>query len=474
LRDRVFRFGTFEVSEHEGELRKNGARIKLQEQPFRVLVELVANAGRLVCREELQQKLWPSDTFVDFDVGLNTAISKLRQALGDEADEPRYIETLSKRGYRFIAPVSEVGAGLPSNEIRAPSAGVDTPIPGTVSPSRESGGVPVSPAVRSKQRWYWVLGASVAVVLLILGLNVARRGTSRPPALGTEQRITANPQEAPIGAAVVSPDGKFVAYSDTTGVYVRHINTGETRPVKLPKDFHGSPSSWFPDNTNLLLTRPPPTGTEEPSLWRASILGESPQKLIDQAFQGTVSPDGSRIAFIRTPYDAEEVWVVGTDGSTPRRVVEHTLTPLSGGTGTPTVKRQYARSFLSSPAWSPDGSRIAYVRLFRTSAPEPAPAAYYALETVAADGGTPKVLRSSAQFLPSICWTADGRLIYPYREDGSGSGSDFGIWSLRVNQKSGESMGEPRPISKGYGQVDWLSASADGKRLTFLRMNIPK
>src|SRR5215475_15588349 len=109
-RDRVFRFGPFELSEREGELRKSGVRIKLQEQPFRVLVELVANSGVLVSREDLHKKLWPSDTFVDFDVGLNSAIRKLRQALNDDADTPRYIETLAKRGYRFIAPVANAAA----------------------------------------------------------------------------------------------------------------------------------------------------------------------------------------------------------------------------------------------------------------------------------------------------------------------------------------------------------------------------
>src|SRR6516225_7910280 len=105
-RDRVFRFGPFELSERQAELRKSGVRIKLQEQPFRVLVELVANPGNLVSREDLHKKLWPADTFVDFDVGLNSAIRKLRQALNDDADNPRYIETLAKRGYRFLAPVA--------------------------------------------------------------------------------------------------------------------------------------------------------------------------------------------------------------------------------------------------------------------------------------------------------------------------------------------------------------------------------
>jgi len=108
-----FRFGPFELSEREGELRKNGVRIKLQEQPFRVLLELVANSGKVVTREELQQRLWPADTFVDFDVGLNTAIRKLRQALNDDADAPRYIETLAKRGYRFVAPVIDKAAMAP-------------------------------------------------------------------------------------------------------------------------------------------------------------------------------------------------------------------------------------------------------------------------------------------------------------------------------------------------------------------------
>src|SRR6266852_1269952 len=128
--DRVFRFEQFELSEHEGELRKSGARIRLQEQPFQVLSELLANAGNVVTREQLQQKLWPADTFVDFDVGLNTAIRKIRQALGDDAEEPRYIETLARRGYRFLVPVSESAVAA---ELSAPAS---SPLnPATTQPS---------------------------------------------------------------------------------------------------------------------------------------------------------------------------------------------------------------------------------------------------------------------------------------------------------------------------------------------------
>jgi cholera toxin transcriptional activator len=102
---RLARFGVFELDLNGGELRKSGVKLRLQGQPFQVLALLLERAGEVVTREELQQKLWPSDTFVDFDHSLNTAINKVREALGDSASSPRYIETLARRGYRFIAPV---------------------------------------------------------------------------------------------------------------------------------------------------------------------------------------------------------------------------------------------------------------------------------------------------------------------------------------------------------------------------------
>ena len=102
---RVVRFGVFELDRTAGELRKSGTRLRLQGQPFQVLVLLLDRAGEVVTRDELQRQLWPSDTFVDFDHSLNTAINKVRDALGDSASSPRYVETLARRGYRFIAPV---------------------------------------------------------------------------------------------------------------------------------------------------------------------------------------------------------------------------------------------------------------------------------------------------------------------------------------------------------------------------------
>src|SRR5437899_7012999 len=118
----ILRFGVFEVDVRAGELRKQGVRIKLQEQPFHVLTVLLQRPDEVVTREELRSENWPADTFVDFDNSLNTAINKLREALGDSADNPRFIETLPRRGYRFIAPVTGV-----DGTTRGTATGVSAP-----------------------------------------------------------------------------------------------------------------------------------------------------------------------------------------------------------------------------------------------------------------------------------------------------------------------------------------------------------
>src|SRR5216684_1056921 len=117
---KAIRFGVFEIDLQAGELRKSGVKLKLQEQPFQVLITLLDKPGRVVTREELRKKLWDTDTFVDFEHSLGTAINKIREALGDSADNPRFIETLPRRGYRFIAPVEGID-GTAASRQRAPA-----------------------------------------------------------------------------------------------------------------------------------------------------------------------------------------------------------------------------------------------------------------------------------------------------------------------------------------------------------------
>src|SRR5712692_3598410 len=145
----AFRFGAFEVDLAAGELRKHGIKIKLQEQPFQILAMLLEHAGEVVTREDLRERLWPADTFVDFDNGLNAATSKLRQALGDTAENPRFVETLARRGYRFLAPVER-----------------PTPAPLPAVISLEAAAASARPALvplHRSRRW---MGAAVLALLL--------------------------------------------------------------------------------------------------------------------------------------------------------------------------------------------------------------------------------------------------------------------------------------------------------------------
>ena len=168
-RTRAARFGAFEVDLRSGEVHKHGIRLKLQDQPFRVLALLLERSGEVVTRDELRQKLWHADTFVDFDTGLNSAIKKLRDVLSDSADEPRYIETLPRRGYRFIATVEN--GPLPS------SAPVELRV------------VPVPTEPRPRQPWYQryqrrlVVAAGIAALLIVVAAIAAWRVLTARPAL---------------------------------------------------------------------------------------------------------------------------------------------------------------------------------------------------------------------------------------------------------------------------------------------------
>lgn len=147
----IFRFGVYEADPGSGELRKSGVRLRVQEQPFQVLLVLLERPGEVVTREELRQKLWPADTFVDFDHSLNTVINKLREALSDSAANPRFIETLARRGYRFLAPVEFAGRqaapGIPAvpAEISKEAASAQPPSPVSMLTRPED-----VPAVRRK------------------------------------------------------------------------------------------------------------------------------------------------------------------------------------------------------------------------------------------------------------------------------------------------------------------------------------
>lgn len=167
----VRRFGAFEISLQSGELRKNGLRLRLSGQPFQVLTHLIECPGELVTREELRSKLWPADTFVDFDHGLNNAVARIREVLEDSSGTPRYIETVPRRGYRFIAPVS-----VPSNNNSVP-APASSAVEGRREITPSDASIPVT---QRKPASYFLRAPSgaVAVLLLIVVTVVWYRGRS--------------------------------------------------------------------------------------------------------------------------------------------------------------------------------------------------------------------------------------------------------------------------------------------------------
>jgi len=174
-RSRRTRFGAFEVDLRSGELHKHGIRLKLQDQPFHVLALLLEHPGDVVTREELRQKLWPADTFVDFDTGLNSAIKKLRDVLGDSAEEPRYIETLPRRGYRFIAPVEN--GDLPASAAAKIHVAPVVPL------------VP-APALWNKRRF--LIAACVASLLVVAAVAAWRELRPRPVLTSTDVILLAS------------------------------------------------------------------------------------------------------------------------------------------------------------------------------------------------------------------------------------------------------------------------------------------
>src|SRR5437868_6053074 len=177
---RVVQFGLFELDLDARELRKSGVRIKLQEQPFQILSMLLERPGTVVTREELQRKLWPGDTFVDFDLSLNSAVKKLRQALNDDSENPRFVETLYRRGYRFIAPVNGAAS---SEQIQIAENGSVSTVAADPMPSETGSG-----------RFSWARRAvfSLAILLFLFsgGIVALRLMSSRKPAVLGYTQIT--------------------------------------------------------------------------------------------------------------------------------------------------------------------------------------------------------------------------------------------------------------------------------------------
>src|SRR5205085_6471566 len=189
---RVLRFGVFEADLRTGELRKHGTRIKLQDQPFQVLAMLLERPGELVSREEIQKQLWPADTFVDFEHGLNTAVRRLRDALNDSADDPKWIETLPRRGYRFLGTVTPnaadaTSAAEPPVHAAPPSSASSVPL------AANAGSVAAQP----QPRRHLLRFLGIAIVIALFGAIASRFLSQSAPIDSLAVLPFANPANDP-------------------------------------------------------------------------------------------------------------------------------------------------------------------------------------------------------------------------------------------------------------------------------------
>jgi len=395
---RLLRFENFEVDLRSGELRKAGVKLKFGGQPFQVLSILLERPGDVVTREELQKRLWP-DTFVDVDHNLNTAINKIREVLGDSAESPRFVETLPRRGYRFIGklerPVGPIVESAVEPLVR-------------VEPDR---------AWRSRQSWWKIAAGVLAISVVALATLVAYRWR-RQERPNEQAAFTAVPFTALPGGATspaFSPDGSRIAFAwngdpapGTKGfdLYVKGLGS-ETllRLTHHPSEWN-SPT-WSPDGTQIAFHRMDGVDT---GIYVVPALGGPERKLRSTRIRASDfaiiswSPDGKWIGYADVSPGEEQARINLLSMET-LEAKQIPINPMCIGEGL--------------PAFSHNGEYLAYWCLRKVF-----DAVLYSLPI---RGGQPKTISSFRAFPNGLTWSADDeKLIYSLHSLGSGLSSELG------------------------------------------------
>ena len=449
--DRV-RFGPYEADLHTYELWKFGIRLKLVGQPFEVLAILLSKPGDLVTREELRDRLWPGDTYVDFNHGLNAAVNRLREALSDSADAPRYVETLPRRGYRFIAAIEPQKIGQ-QNEVQAQggAAATDARVEEIAPlPAEAAALAPLPPATESEsatKRWGWRLPfLATGALLLVLGVagTFAIRAVLRRVLAHVEANDTAPVQRIrPLttltdetAEPAFSADGNFVAFRregasrDNTGIFVKGIASDQL--LQLTANGGDGHPVWSPDGQTIAFSR----GVNEEEEFEIYLvpLARGQTHLLyrnEQALTVTIGGveerrlDTGRVKPTRPELDwsPDEKTMAFSSGRGIYLLPLDRTVENSRGARRLTEPPPLAEDW--GPTFSPDGRRILFARRTRAAATEE-------IMVVAVRGGDATLVTSDpAGILSPPRWSTDGsNVIF-----GSSRGSHAGLWRTSVDTR---------------------------------------
>ena len=295
---RLVRFGTFEVDLAAGELRKNGVKLKLTGQPFQVLAVLLERPGEVVTREELQKRLWP-DTFVDVDHNLNTAINKIREVLGDSAESPRFVETLPRRGYRFVAPLDSA-----DNSAKLPAIATTN-----------------TALLRRRMRGAWLLLGALGLLACASFLAYKQLHVSPSPGQRTLTRLTFD-DGLQIGATW-SPDTRFIAYF--ADGKLRKLDTNAGPPQVLCDTASNVGGTWNGDGLIVLgnMSGPLQQITLNGGRLRELLRLNAARKEVSQRWPSFL-PDGKHFLYASYSSDPAKsgTYLGSVDGREPRRLLD--------------------------------------------------------------------------------------------------------------------------------------------------------
>ena len=481
------KFGAFEISLDTGELRKHGVRVRLQRRPFHILEALLEKPGQVVSREELRSRLWSSDTFVDFESGLNTAINRLRTALGDSAEKPFYIETLARVGYRFIAPIIPPESRSPESQ---PSAEPDRPL---------------------LVDWRAVAGAAfvAAAMAAIFWLHRTPRESA------SFRQLTFS--NGAVRSARFAHDGKHVVYSaalngNSSRVFETSLDGAGTKDLGFEAEQLASLSSK--DQLALFRT------SSDPALEAVPLSGGSPTVLSDRAIAADwsaegilslvvanegmysvqyppgktlyassewiddlrVSPRGDRVAFVKHPVpmdDGGDVVIAGTDGRA--RVLSPGWESIEGLAWHPTGREVWftaARSGVDRSLMAVDmKGRLRQVAqipggmLLRDISPGGGVLISRATSRMSmfwgnVDGSAPRDI-SWLDWSRAVAISADGKRVL-FDETGQGGGSRYSVYLYDTDKKSSDRLGDGRAIDLSSDGGWSITQSASEPQKLFL------